>query len=123
MKVIHTETRQSFAHFVTSTCAIIGGVLTVASLLDSMIFTGRKVIKGKNEYDSFGAATGKMVGFAAVKSTDPHRCRQSSPGWLDEDVFTKHCMHVSIATRGFHLPLPSCLSLALYRNVVSALCV
>lgn len=45
--VVHSETRQSFAHFLTSTCAIVGGVLTVAALLDSILFaTGRKLRKG-----------------------------------------------------------------------------
>lgn len=43
------------------TCAIIGGVLTVASLLDAAIFTGRKHITGK-EYDGYGGVAGKMVG-------------------------------------------------------------
>lgn len=33
MLVIHTETRQSFAHFLTDTCAIVGGILTVAGLI------------------------------------------------------------------------------------------
>jgi hypothetical protein len=37
-------------------------VLTVASLVDAAIFTGSKRLKGK-EYDGFGGATGKMVGF------------------------------------------------------------
>ncbi|KAH7921762.1 Sec1-like protein [Leucogyrophana mollusca] len=45
--VVHAETRQSFAHFLTSTCAIVGGVLTVAALMDSILFaTGRKLKKG-----------------------------------------------------------------------------
>ncbi|KAI0338990.1 Sec1-domain-containing protein [Trametopsis cervina] len=45
--IIHQETRQSFAHFLTSTCAIVGGVLTVASLIDSVAFaTSRKLKKG-----------------------------------------------------------------------------
>lgn len=44
--IVHSETRQSFAHFLTSTCAIVGGVLTVAALLDSILFaTGRKFKK------------------------------------------------------------------------------
>lgn len=44
--IVHSETRQSFAHFLTSTCAIVGGVLTVAALLDSILFaTGRKLKK------------------------------------------------------------------------------
>ncbi|KAK4684907.1 endoplasmic reticulum-Golgi intermediate compartment protein 3, partial [Tremellales sp. Uapishka_1] len=61
MKVIHTETRQSFAHFLTSTCAIIGGVLTIAGLVDSMIFTGTKKLQGRSEQEGFGGMTGKMV--------------------------------------------------------------
>ncbi|KAL1411336.1 ER-derived vesicles protein erv46 [Vanrija albida] len=61
MKVIHRETRQSFAHFLTSACAIIGGVLTVASLIDSAIFSGRKHLEGKKDYDGFGAPSGKML--------------------------------------------------------------
>lgn len=44
--IVHSDTRQSFAHFLTSTCAIVGGVLTVAALLDSILFaTGRKFKK------------------------------------------------------------------------------
>ncbi|KIL67798.1 hypothetical protein M378DRAFT_121901 [Amanita muscaria Koide BX008] len=43
--VVHSETRQSFAHFLTSTCAIVGGVLTVASLIDSLLFATGRVLK------------------------------------------------------------------------------
>jgi len=43
--IIHTETRQSFAHFLTSTCAIVGGVLTVASLIDSVLFAASRSLK------------------------------------------------------------------------------
>ncbi|KAH7885289.1 Sec1-like protein [Phlebopus sp. FC_14] len=51
--VVHSETRQSFAHFLTSTCAIVGGVLTVAALLDSVLFaTGRKLKKGSGSNGS-----------------------------------------------------------------------
>ncbi|TFK74814.1 Sec1-like protein [Pluteus cervinus] len=47
--VVHSESRQSFAHFLTSTCAIVGGVLTVASLVDSALFaTGRALKKGSS---------------------------------------------------------------------------
>jgi len=45
MMVVHHERRQSFAHFLTSMCAIIGGVLTVASILDSAMFRGQKLVK------------------------------------------------------------------------------
>ncbi|TFK52450.1 Sec1-like protein [Heliocybe sulcata] len=43
--VVHTENRQSFAHFLTSTCAIVGGVLTVASIVDSMLFQASRRLK------------------------------------------------------------------------------
>lgn len=39
--VIHREERQSFAHFLTSTCAIVGGILTMASLIDSFVVSRR----------------------------------------------------------------------------------
>ncbi|KAL7419636.1 ER-derived vesicles protein erv46 [Cryptotrichosporon argae] len=61
MKIIHTETRQSFAHFLTSSCAIIGGVLTVASLVDAFIFSSKKRLAGTAELDGFGARAGKMM--------------------------------------------------------------
>ncbi|KAG8682088.1 hypothetical protein FRC11_000266 [Ceratobasidium sp. 423] len=38
MLVVHRETQKSFAHLVTSLCAIVGGVLTLASIVDSMVF-------------------------------------------------------------------------------------
>lgn len=38
LMVIHKETRQSLAHFLTSTCAIVGGVLTIASLVECVFF-------------------------------------------------------------------------------------
>jgi len=45
MRIIHAESRQSFAHFITSTCAIVGGVLTIASILDSVLFASTKALK------------------------------------------------------------------------------
>jgi len=54
--VIHSDTRQSFAHFLTSTCAIVGGVLTVASLIDSLLFaTGRVLKKSAAGGSGYGA--------------------------------------------------------------------
>lgn len=46
MQIIHTEKRKPFAHFLTTFCAIVGGVLTVASLIDAAAF---KVAKGEEE--------------------------------------------------------------------------
>ncbi|KAI0087916.1 Sec1-like protein [Irpex rosettiformis] len=43
--IVHQETRQSFAHFLTSTCAIVGGILTVASLIDGALFATSKHLR------------------------------------------------------------------------------
>jgi len=43
------EQRKSFAHFLTGVCAIIGGVFTVAGLIDSFIYQGMRSLKKKME--------------------------------------------------------------------------
>jgi hypothetical protein len=48
-----TESRNSFAHFLTGVCAIIGGVFTVAGIFDSFIYhsmrsLGKKIELGKD---------------------------------------------------------------------------
>ncbi|KAF4617668.1 hypothetical protein D9613_005877 [Agrocybe pediades] len=58
--VVHSETRQSFAHFLTSTCAIVGGVLTVASLLDSILFAAGRTLK-KSGAAGGGGYGGKLM--------------------------------------------------------------
>jgi len=44
-----TESHKSFAHFLTGVCAIIGGVFTVAGLVDSLIYQGMRSLKKKIE--------------------------------------------------------------------------
>ncbi|KAI8978767.1 endoplasmic reticulum-derived transport vesicle ERV46 [Trametes punicea] len=63
LRIVHAETRQSFAHFVTSTCAIVGGVLTVASLIDSALFATRKALKksGHSPMSGSGYSNGKLM--------------------------------------------------------------
>ncbi|KAI5481274.1 COPII-coated vesicle membrane protein [Pseudohyphozyma bogoriensis] len=63
LMVIHVEERQSFAHFLTSTCAIVGGVLTVAGLIDSFVYAGRNRLKagGVKEGLGFARAEGKFL--------------------------------------------------------------
>ncbi|KAK4698971.1 endoplasmic reticulum-Golgi intermediate compartment protein 3, partial [Phenoliferia sp. Uapishka_3] len=63
LMVIHREERQSFAHFLTSTCAIVGGVLTVAGLIDSFVYAGRNRLKqgGVKEGLGFARASGKHI--------------------------------------------------------------
>ncbi|KAH7544328.1 hypothetical protein ACOSP7_030489 [Xanthoceras sorbifolium] len=52
MQVIITETPKSFSHFITNVCAIIGGVFTVAGIMDSVLHNTIRLIKkvelGKN---------------------------------------------------------------------------
>lgn len=53
LMVKFTEKRSSFSHFATNLCAIIGGIFTVAGIIDSLLFTSihalkRKIELGKN---------------------------------------------------------------------------
>ncbi|XP_073281308.1 protein disulfide isomerase-like 5-4 [Primulina huaijiensis] len=52
MQVLITEDSKSFSHFITNVCAIIGGVFTVAGILDSILHNTFKLMKkvelGKN---------------------------------------------------------------------------
>ncbi|KAF9589094.1 hypothetical protein IFM89_018825 [Coptis chinensis] len=52
MMVLVTENPRSFSHFITNVCAIIGGVFTVAGILDSVLHNTLRLIKkvelGKN---------------------------------------------------------------------------
>jgi len=43
--VKYSERRQKFYTFITSICAVVGGSFTVASILDSLIFTASQVFK------------------------------------------------------------------------------
>ncbi|KAI0055585.1 Sec1-like protein [Artomyces pyxidatus] len=61
INVVHEETRQSFAHFLTSTCAIVGGVLTVASILDSVLFATQRSLKKSAMANGNGHASGKLM--------------------------------------------------------------
>ncbi|XP_076456830.1 endoplasmic reticulum-Golgi intermediate compartment protein 3-like [Babylonia areolata] len=49
MMVKFTEKRRSFMHFLTGICAIVGGVFTVAGLIDSLIYQSAKAIQRKIE--------------------------------------------------------------------------
>lgn len=49
MMVQLTETRRSFTHFLTGVCAIVGGVFTVAGMLDGMLYHSQKALKKKIE--------------------------------------------------------------------------
>lgn len=49
LMVKYTETQRSFTHFLTGVCAIIGGIFTVAGLIDAMIYHSSRVIQKKME--------------------------------------------------------------------------
>ena len=47
MSIVVTETREPFYKFLTSICAIIGGVFTVIGLIDSMVYHSMRTLKKK----------------------------------------------------------------------------
>ncbi|XP_073041506.1 uncharacterized protein [Primulina huaijiensis] len=49
IKVTFTEEHTSFLHFLTHICAIMGGVFTVAGIVDSFIYHGQKALRKKQE--------------------------------------------------------------------------
>ncbi|KAJ3153022.1 hypothetical protein HK101_001766, partial [Irineochytrium annulatum] len=49
MLVMYTEYKKPFAHFLTDVCAIVGGIFTVAGILDSLIYTAERSLKRKME--------------------------------------------------------------------------
>ncbi|KAJ1552430.1 hypothetical protein HK405_011360, partial [Cladochytrium tenue] len=49
MLVTYKEYKKPFAHFLTDVCAIVGGIFTVAGLLDSIIYTAEKNFRRKME--------------------------------------------------------------------------
>ncbi|KAK9073947.1 hypothetical protein SSX86_006545 [Deinandra increscens subsp. villosa] len=49
IKVNFTETHTSFLHFLTNICAIVGGIFTVAGIVDSFIYHGHKALKKKRD--------------------------------------------------------------------------
>ena len=53
MMVKVSERSKSFLHFLTSLCAIVGGVFTVAGLLDAFLYHSAKYLQ-KNELGKLG---------------------------------------------------------------------
>ncbi|KAL7582816.1 hypothetical protein Lser_V15G46037 [Lactuca serriola] len=54
IKVTFTERHASFLHFLTNLCAIVGGIFTVAGIVDSFIYHGHKAMKKKREIGKLG---------------------------------------------------------------------
>ncbi|XP_076633361.1 endoplasmic reticulum-Golgi intermediate compartment protein 3 [Colletes latitarsis] len=53
LMVKFTEKAKSFGHFATNTCAIIGGVFTVAGLIDSLLYHSVRAIRKKIELGKY----------------------------------------------------------------------
>lgn len=47
MLVINREKRETLGHFLTGVCAIVGGVLTLAGIIDGMVYNTQKTLKRK----------------------------------------------------------------------------
>ncbi|OAY32105.1 hypothetical protein MANES_14G166600v8 [Manihot esculenta] len=53
IKVTFKEDHIPFLHFVTSICAVFGGIFTIAGILDSFIYHGQRAIKKKAEIGKY----------------------------------------------------------------------
>ncbi|ORZ37953.1 endoplasmic reticulum vesicle transporter-domain-containing protein [Catenaria anguillulae PL171] len=49
MRVVMVETRKSFMTFLTSVCAVVGGVITVASMIDAAVYRTERALARKIE--------------------------------------------------------------------------
>ncbi len=49
MQVRIVTKRSSFLTFLTSVCAIVGGVFTVSGLIDGFVYQAERVLRKKNE--------------------------------------------------------------------------
>jgi endoplasmic reticulum-Golgi intermediate compartment protein 3 len=49
IKVRYLEERRSFLTFLTSVCAIVGGVFTVSGIVDATLFNAQRAIRKKGE--------------------------------------------------------------------------
>lgn len=54
IQVDFTEENTSLLHFLTNICAIIGGIFTVAGIIDSFVYHGHRAIKKKMEIGKLG---------------------------------------------------------------------
>lgn len=48
IKVKYQEVRRPFLTFITSACAIIGGVFTISGIVDSTLFTAQRAVRKKS---------------------------------------------------------------------------
>lgn len=53
LMVKYTEREKSFGHFATNLCAIVGGVFTVAGIIDALLYHSVRAIQRKVELGKF----------------------------------------------------------------------
>ncbi|KAJ3092786.1 Endoplasmic reticulum-Golgi intermediate compartment protein 3 [Quaeritorhiza haematococci] len=49
LQVIYTEYKKPLSHFLTDVCAIVGGIFTVAGIIDGFVYAAEKTLKKKLE--------------------------------------------------------------------------
>ena len=55
IQIVVTEQKKALYHFVTSTCAVVGGVFTVAGIVDGVVHSGKAILaKKKGELGKLG---------------------------------------------------------------------
>lgn len=54
IKVTFSEEKVSLLHFLTNVCAIIGGIFTVAGIIDAFVYHGQRAIKNKMAIGKYG---------------------------------------------------------------------
>jgi hypothetical protein len=54
LQVVVRELPKAWYKFLTTTCAVVGGVFTVAGILDSLLHTGLSAVKKKVELGKMG---------------------------------------------------------------------
>jgi hypothetical protein len=54
IKVELKEKRHSILHFLTSVCALVGGLFTVSGIVDATVYHGHKAIKKKIDLGKMG---------------------------------------------------------------------
>ncbi len=70
MQIIVAEKRRAWYHFVTTTCAVVGGVFTVAGILDGIFHTS---VRARVPSD--------MLGCLAICIIHEHPCGWNRSGW------------------------------------------
>jgi hypothetical protein len=49
MRIIYSESRPTFGSFLTSICAIIGGVFSVASIIDTILYRAERISEQRKQ--------------------------------------------------------------------------